>query len=242
MSVSKILFASFAALLIFGCVQQQPPPPGNLTPQPNITTPQPPPIPSLQPAMEQCAVAEIYFDEGEFELGLVKPSISEDVRCTGSLSKYGTLQLKIVDSKNPQRPVHVFWSSAYGNILSMCRLTKEELEEVKRMPDVFSQKDYCSLRNNYYTRCNVESGSAPNLVVLKCGNESVVGEDSGGYYNMYVATFMVGERVDVVDPQTGEINQTASQRVHNDESCQFIDPFFHSYNCGVNGAFVAIPR
>jgi hypothetical protein len=53
---------------------------------------------------------------------------------------------------------------------------------------------------------------------------------------------MVGERVDVVDPQTGEINQTAYQRVHDDESCQYNDPLFHSYDCGVNGAFVAIPQ
>jgi len=236
MTVSKILFVcSLAALLIFGCIQPQPP-------SGNITPPQPPPISSLQPAREQCAVAENFFHYGPLEQELVKPSISEDVRCTGSLRKDGTLTLNIVDSKNPQRAVHVFMSADNGDSMAMCSLTNEELEEVKMIQDIFSQVKYCFDRNLYHAYCKVEPNTTPNTVVLKCGNESVVGKDSKGYYNMYAVRFEVGERVDVVDPQTGETNQTAKQRVQDDKSCQYLDPLFHSYDCGVNGAFLAIPQ
>jgi len=219
-----LIFCLAFSILVSGCIQQT----GTIA----------------SPKVEKCVVLENFYCPGVLCSGqnAVKPTISHDITCTSSLSNDGTLTLNIKDSKNPQRPLHIFMSPITSDEMQMCQLNRTELDEVKKMPDIFSQIDYCSMRSLYSSRCTVEPNLAPNLAVLKCGNESVVGIDSKGYYHMYDVTFMVGERVDVVDPQTGETNQTAYQRVHEDESCQYLDPLFHSYDCGVNGAFVAIPQ
>ena len=171
------------------------------------------------------------------------PSISKDIKCTGHLREDGTLTLNIVDNGTPRQAERIFTSvEAGGGSMDVCFLNDSAFGEVKGMP-LESMLKYC-VNQNFHINCMIMNPSS-DRAVLQCGDkdtQQIVSRDSKGYYHIYYMPFWVGERVDVVNPQTGETNQTAYQRVHEDESCQYIDPAFHSYDCGVPGVFVAIPQ
>ena len=220
----------------------------------------------------KCAVYEnVSYDVDEWHW-----PISQDIKCNGSLSKDETLTLNIVDSKNLQQPLVVYtylrdYTFVWATIdeVGMCELNETELEEVTKMPDATSQWRFCVDRRMYNSYLeSVENGPTPGRAVINFtkytggGDPIVVSRNPKGKhggYNMFYVTFFVGERVDVVNPQTNETNLTAYQRVQNDLSCKGIGdlfrpppnysfPFppyksfvFYSYNCGVPATFLAIP-
>ena len=168
---------------------------------------------------------------------------SKEIGCNGSLSKDGTVTIDIHYLNGSKQPLYVYMQAYPVDAFVNIPLDKDEADEVLRLPDVSSQKDF------FYSRCcgykaypkdHVNISQSPGRVALKFKqNLTVASRDSTGHYNMYVLTFHVGERLYIRDNATARM-RVAEYLSYSEFYC-YPGYNYDYYDCGVLGAFVAMP-